>query len=289
MLGLQLNSSEAAAQTFLSDMLDQLEQTKARLVESGVIKGIEADMPEYLNFCLKVFAKADNQDRDSPPTKLTAMNFVAASQFMQASDIFGEKPQHAKKVEYAKWRATEILKSLKTVPNSNLEPENIYKPGSHTDTQNPPLIPDFDTQNPPLIPGLDPQIQPTSTSINPNNELHNPTLASSAHNIQQTQQNSGFNHDMVTRNFPVQTSIDFRSDTNINTQLDVPAMQSESAFDTVGHQLPLTSISIDQVKAAQKHAKWAISALDYEDTATAIDNLQNALDILKPYHTNQSR
>ena len=34
--------------------------------------------------------------------------------------------------------------------------------------------------------------------------------------------------------------------------------------------------------AASKHSKFAISALQYEDIPTAIDNLEKALHLLKP-------
>ncbi|KAJ2387730.1 hypothetical protein H4S02_003221, partial [Coemansia sp. RSA 2611] len=36
-------------------------------------------------------------------------------------------------------------------------------------------------------------------------------------------------------------------------------------------------------KQAQKLARWAISALDYDDVDTALDNLQKAIQILQPY------
>ncbi|KAJ1674161.1 hypothetical protein EV182_003836, partial [Spiromyces aspiralis] len=37
----------------------------------------------------------------------------------------------------------------------------------------------------------------------------------------------------------------------------------------------------DVVKQAQKHARWAISALEYDDIKTAIENLERAIHALK--------
>jgi|TARA_B110000093_G_C12926469_1_gene391541 vacuolar protein sorting-associated protein VTA1 len=40
-------------------------------------------------------------------------------------------------------------------------------------------------------------------------------------------------------------------------------------------------IGIESVAEAQKHAKFAVSALGFEDVPTAIDNLQKALFLLE--------
>lgn len=40
-------------------------------------------------------------------------------------------------------------------------------------------------------------------------------------------------------------------------------------------------LSPSDMNKAQKYCKWAVSALDYEDSKTAIDNLQKALNLLK--------
>lgn len=40
-------------------------------------------------------------------------------------------------------------------------------------------------------------------------------------------------------------------------------------------------LSPSDMNKAQKYCKWAVSALDYEDSKTAIDNLQKALSLLK--------
>ena len=37
------------------------------------------------------------------------------------------------------------------------------------------------------------------------------------------------------------------------------------------------------ITAATKHSKFAISALQYDDVTTAVDNLEKALALLKPF------
>jgi vacuolar protein sorting-associated protein VTA1 len=41
------------------------------------------------------------------------------------------------------------------------------------------------------------------------------------------------------------------------------------------------------ITATQKHAKYAVSALQYEDVATAASHLQQALALLQPYTKQQ--
>ncbi|KAG0000982.1 hypothetical protein BGZ65_003894 [Modicella reniformis] len=66
------------------------------------------------------------------------------------------------------------------------------------------------------------------------------------------------------------------------------------------HQLPPQQISSQQPYApvlmvldpevntkVQKHCKWTISALTYDDVPAAIDNLEKALALLRPYHNRQ--
>ena len=60
------------------------------------------------------------------------------------------------------------------------------------------------------------------------------------------------------------------------SQPSVPAQPSPSYFP------PQQQVVIDDeaVAKAQKHARWAISALNYEDVETAVKELRNALSTL---------
>ena len=48
-----------------------------------------------------------------------------------------------------------------------------------------------------------------------------------------------------------------------------------------GGAVAAPGLSMDQMSRAQKLCKFAISALDYQDTSTAVDNLTKALTLLQ--------
>lgn len=62
-----------------------------------------------------------------------------------------------------------------------------------------------------------------------------------------------------------------------------PAWPEPTPMNIPNASPPQSSISLnaDQMEKAQKYCKWASSALTYEDVATAINNLQKALNLLK--------
>ncbi|KAG9304785.1 hypothetical protein G9A89_016815 [Geosiphon pyriformis] len=48
----------------------------------------------------------------------------------------------------------------------------------------------------------------------------------------------------------------------------------------------IPEIDASTIAIAQKHSKWAISALNYSDVKTAMDNLRKAIALLEPYNEN---
>lgn len=68
----------------------------------------------------------------------------------------------------------------------------------------------------------------------------------------------------------------------------LPVQDAEPVKSTHSHEKPSSSLSSQQIMAltkstgaAQKHAKYAISALNYDDVNTAISELEIALEVLK--------
>lgn len=61
----------------------------------------------------------------------------------------------------------------------------------------------------------------------------------------------------------------------------------ESAFEThaaeSGNASVQSGVTMDDLMEAQKFAKYAVSALSYEDVKTAIDSMNKAIAILKKY------
>ena len=113
-LGIPLASSSAAAKTCLGELLGSLE------VEKPAMDNFTRDEAKFLcqSFAEKVFLKADEADRLGAANKGTAKTFYAAASFIQILDQFvdegsEESEEIKKKVDYSKWKSTEILKALK--------------------------------------------------------------------------------------------------------------------------------------------------------------------------------
>ncbi|KAF9336644.1 hypothetical protein BG006_007970 [Podila minutissima] len=66
------------------------------------------------------------------------------------------------------------------------------------------------------------------------------------------------------------------------SQPSAPYQQQQPAYSPVPIVLdPAVNTQV------QKHCKWTVSALTYDDIPTAIDNLEKALALLRPYHNKQ--
>eukprot|EP00977_Amphora_coffeiformis_P001427 scaffold289_cov147-Amphora_coffeaeformis.AAC.12 len=119
--GIPLAATSSAAKTCLGHILAALETEKAAMdnftkEEAGFL---------CRQFAQKIFDKADLEDRDGAATKETARTFYAAATFWQILEQFtsgsdqGDEEaaevatEDRKRIVYAKWKATEILKALK--------------------------------------------------------------------------------------------------------------------------------------------------------------------------------
>lgn len=117
--GIPLASSSMMAKQCLGSLLETLE------AEKPAMDNFTRDEAKYLckAFAEKVFNKADEEDRSELADKGTAKTFYAAATFLQILDQFAsesddtaeleEKEEIKKKVIYAKWKATEILKAIR--------------------------------------------------------------------------------------------------------------------------------------------------------------------------------
>ncbi|KAI8333712.1 Vta1 like-domain-containing protein [Chlamydoabsidia padenii] len=279
-LAISRGPSNKTTQTYLSYLLDSLEKKKEALGADN--EAISDDLVGYAhveNFALKVFLSADNEDRSGKATKKTAKTFLAASIFLEILKTFNDlDPEVEAKIKYAKWKAADIIKAIREgrvpTPGAPGEQENdtendtdttmMIQPSSATtgdvdekDTNAlpppppPPAISDFPSPpsnfTAPL--GSPGQQQPTNL----------PTVSSStsSHHVSPTHSPS-----------PSQSS----TMPTINT----PATQLQ-------HQpisQPQPTVGPVQIAAAQKNAKWAISALNYDDIKTARIQLLDALNDL---------
>ena len=112
--GIPLASSSPAAKKCLGHLLGALE------AEKPAMDNFTRDEAAFLcrKFATTVFEKADNEDRHGAASKTTARAFYAAASFLQILEQFEPEGSEAneedrKRILYAKWKATDILKALK--------------------------------------------------------------------------------------------------------------------------------------------------------------------------------
>ncbi|KAG0611740.1 hypothetical protein M758_7G161700 [Ceratodon purpureus] len=107
--GLRIPPKERTNETkaILISLMNQLEKDKK------VVKLSSDDNMYMEGFALRVFAKADKQDRAGRADLKTAMTFYAASIFFEVLLQFGELPPDIlEKQKYASWKAVDIRKAL---------------------------------------------------------------------------------------------------------------------------------------------------------------------------------
>mmetsp|Transcript_45029 Transcript_45029/g.86078 ORF Transcript_45029/g.86078 Transcript_45029/m.86078 type:complete len:442 (-) Transcript_45029:786-2111(-) len=108
--GMAMKPLDKITSALLSATLKQLEVDKAK----ANLDSVEVDQHHCEEFAVKVFRKADNQDRAGRANVDTAKTYYAASIFMEMLHQFGPiKPEIANMQRYAVWKAADIRKALK--------------------------------------------------------------------------------------------------------------------------------------------------------------------------------
>ncbi|KAI8374751.1 Vta1 like-domain-containing protein [Radiomyces spectabilis] len=261
---------------YLSHLLDTLEQRKQDLGANN--EAITDDLVGYAhveNFALKVFLNADNEDRAGKASKKTAKTFLAASIFLELLKCFGDLDAETKaKIKYAKWKATDIMKALREgrtptpgPPGGMEDPEQPS--GSPTEAMQEDTV--HDNLNAPAFPPPPPSISdfpsPPSNFTAPL-PSHSPASSQAPFSPAVPPPNNNVSPPPpptpqvsvtpIPPPNPAPPSTTFHPDTAQAAAL--PPMADPAA-----------------IAAAQKHAKWAISALNYDDIKTARLQLLTAL------------
>lgn len=115
--GIPLSGTSQEAKACLGALLGNLE------TEKPAMDNFTRDEAAFLcrKFANRVFDKANGEDRMGLANKNTAKTFYAASTFLQILDQFAEegaeeseeREEDRKRIVYAKWKSTEILKAIK--------------------------------------------------------------------------------------------------------------------------------------------------------------------------------
>jgi len=248
---LKIDRKSPEARALLTALMDYLEKFKQDNEDNDAITSEVAGQALMENTAHKLFMWADGEDRASKFNKNVVKVFYTAGLMFDVIEVFGElTEENAAQRKYAKWKATYIHNCLKRGETPRPGPIEDEGLGEEAGAAGGDSTPGFSL--PPQQPPADGL--PSVPSVTPNTVF--PTLP--GYPPQQ----------------PGMPNVAASSPT-------VPAAQAFVPQPYVPPQ-PVAGLRLDpgQMSKAQKYCKWALSALDYEDSGTAITNLQKALTLL---------
>uniref|UniRef100_A0A8R1I0R9 Vacuolar protein sorting-associated protein VTA1 homolog n=1 Tax=Caenorhabditis japonica TaxID=281687 RepID=A0A8R1I0R9_CAEJA len=277
---MKLDKSTVEARQYLTGLLTTLESIKTQLADNEAIKNETIAQAHIENFAEKLFNFADKKEKTGNIDKSVVHAFYTAGHVMDVLALFGEidEPFLSSK-KYAKWKSTQIFTCLRDgtpyVPSSQQETETAdddltqfgsqFQPNPAPSTPHGPREHNYNDQPvapaPAPGPGLGfngypnfPSDQslpnpPARSNIPPSSSHFTPSLPSHGNSSP----------------YPPQS----------NYQSDFSAPQPVKS---VGGQP-----TEEEFAEVRKFAKYAVSAIDYEDVNAIRENLLKALAVLQKY------
>ncbi|XP_067675017.1 vacuolar protein sorting-associated protein VTA1 homolog [Haliotis asinina] len=258
--GMEIDMKSPDCRTFLVTMMDYLEKAKKELYEADAIQSEVVGQAHMENYALKVFLFADNEDRAARFNKNVVKSFYTAGMLFDVLTVFGELSEDIEKnKKYAKWKAAYIHRCLKNgetpIPGPMAEDgeEGLAAGGGSPQ----------------------PGTSGMSSSGNMENSLYTPSSGSFAPPTtpQDPPQNA--------YQQPPQNAYQAPPQQPAPTQFSQPVVPNTWTPPPNPGGVQLTT---EHFQKAMKFCKYASSALQYEDSKTAIDNLQKALQLLTTGH-----
>ncbi|KAJ3361141.1 hypothetical protein GGF32_007696 [Allomyces javanicus] len=296
---LQLASTVPQIKQWLLAAMDALEAEKKSLAGNELITNETAAFAHIETFALKIFAAADREDRADRASMRTAKTFLAACNYFEVLSVFPSPLDEATldKIKYAKWKATDIVKALRAGERPRPGP-----PVADEDTQTPAPAEDQHGAAPPpelpSVPAFAAQSQPHPPSAfhqqSSSSGFQQPPAAPHAASgypsyAQQPPPGSPYQqHAPPAAPSPYNQHAPSSSAWPSAPPAPAPAPAPVPAQITGGSAPGTYALAYDPavLSRAQKHARYVISALEYDDVATAVDHLRQALAALAPYTTN---
>lgn len=256
--GLKIDKKSKESVTLLTALMDWLEKEKKTNQSNEAISNDVVAQAYIENYALKLFIWADGEDRAERFNKNVVKSFFTSSVLYDILTTFGEVNEEvAHHRKYAKWKATYIHNCLKNgeiplpgpVSNEDLD---FTQSDLHFETQPTTLtmsdhLPEntySDQPYPPTPSGpsnLPTSLVPPPVGISPSSGVHAPPSTPSGSSQPSPTSSSTY----------------------------IPPVASSGVV-----------LKPEHFHKAQKYCKWAGSALQYEDVATAVSNLQKALTLL---------
>ncbi|CAB3408272.1 unnamed protein product [Caenorhabditis bovis] len=263
---MQLDKSSPEALQFLTSLLTTLETVKKQLHGNEAITNETIAQAHIEDFALKLFNFADNKEKSGQIDKSVVHAFYTAGHIMDILSLFGEVEEpFASSKKYAKWKSTQIFACLrdgtpyvpssqgnKSVDDELAEFGQQFQPGESSSSSSaavaPPApqehnYPNIGFGNLPSVPSVP---QPPARS-----------------NLPQP---------------PPPSSFDVPSIPNRGTSNYSPSQPEPSSIPVQGGQP-----TAEEFAETRKFIKYALSAVDYEDTKAIRDNLMKALSVLQKY------
>lgn len=310
-----LHSADDECMQYTTTLMDKLEQTKTEQAGNDAIVDDIAAKAYIEQFALDTFQRADDAIHDNKASRQTIDTFQAAVTFFDllSMSIWAPiDPDITAKSKYAKFHAVRIAKAIKAGedPNDSNPVREEPPVDSAEGTYHPPTVESAPESQYPSRPAS--VIQPGPVASPPAQDAVSPV--ETATNPRQNSVGGGYFPSAPTFTSdpaaPSAPSTDPATPFVPSAPPAVDAPISPSQFYTQ-HTQPPTSIPMhnpavvppptpapvplppvqavapgtyrtddDSIMLAQKHAKWAMSALNFEDVDTAVKELRLALQTL---------
>ncbi|KAG4304919.1 hypothetical protein PORY_001594 [Pneumocystis oryctolagi] len=245
--GLEGELKTKAAEVYLERMVETLERIKMDPEYQSKIQDEKSGKVYMEKFSEEVFRNADEDIRMKRISSQTSKKFLASVNFFEVMKIWGElSPDVLYKIKYAKMCAIDIIKAYK----NGLDPNNML-----FNTENP--VESTVSQKETTLNAFEKQIVPTENDLLLSKDL--------ILNLGNEKQNL---NDLILKNPET-----FKSSTK-KTEENKQIVTDTSRISTC--DIEVIEDRIERIEKAQKHARWAISALNFEDLKTAICELKNA-------------
>ncbi|KAG7292807.1 hypothetical protein NEMBOFW57_002851 [Staphylotrichum longicolle] len=285
-LAKQLHTTDESILHYTTNLMDKLEQTKAEYANEDAITDDTAGQAYVEQFAQETLDRAERVVKANRVTQQTATTFDAAATFFHVANVWGPVDQETQqKIKYAKWNAARIVKAIKEgVDPNESNPKHEEAPPPELDPTDPAVQ---------SLGGVPPSAGPRPATVEdaPDADLRDaagvslpqsPVSAGPSPMSEGGLQLPGVPTDLSP---PADTGAAERVDAFASEPGDEPSPDGmvTTSSPRAGYA-PVQSggFTADEaaMAGAQKHAKWAISALNFEDVPTAVRELRRALELL---------
>lgn len=272
--GMKVDRSSSECREFLVAYMDWLEKEKTARKDNEAITNDVVAQAHIENYALKLFLWADGEDRAARFNKNVVKAFYTAGYIFDILSTFGELTEEiTNHRKYAKWKAAYIHRCLRNgehpIPgplkgdDEGFEEDAVAMGGAGQSPANGPEQATGGTEFPSLPQGyyLPPGGAPVPPAVPPAGATGE----------------GAWGGDYPPASLSVPTP-------GAQAPPSTPSSSSQLSPSLGTADLPAAANGVtlrpEDFHKAQKYCKYAGSALQYEDIATAIDNLQKALRLL---------